>query len=90
MEGHERIARLESDLRALIREYELYLNGANKTEPISMLQRIEKEIVSLSHQPMLNTSQRFKLNSLTSRFHLNKARWQKILKRREEGGNDVS
>ncbi|MBI2889868.1 MAG: hypothetical protein HYY13_03680 [Nitrospirae bacterium] len=84
MDVFERLAKIEEDLRVLGRDYDQYFAGGLKTEPFALLSRVEREIQTLSVDPTLNTAQRFKLNTIMARFHVNKTRWQKILRQREQ------
>ena len=59
-------------------------------EPLTLLSKVEREILALTHLPTMNTSQRFKLNTLTSRFYTNRNRWQKILRDREARASEAA
>ncbi|MBI2061577.1 MAG: hypothetical protein HYT87_17690 [Nitrospirae bacterium] len=88
MEVPQRLTQLEKDLTLLLRQYDQYLNGGEQMEPLTLLGKVEREVLALSHLPTMNTSQRFRLNTLTSRFYTNRNRWRKILRDREAKAAD--
>ncbi len=79
----QRLSQLEKDLTLLLRQYDQHLNGGEQMEPLTLLSKVEREILAMSHLPTMNTSQRYRLNTLTSRFYTNRNRWRKIFRDRE-------
>lgn len=60
--------RLEEKILRLKREYDLFLAGQRRTEPVSLKDEIDREIRALSRNPLRSTAARFRMTSLAHRF----------------------
>ena len=74
---------LEERIERLRREYDLFLAGERRTEPLDLRGEIERTILKLVASPLLNTADRFRVNTLAHRFRAVEARVRKLLERRE-------
>ena len=79
------IARLESGLRQLKIQYDMFFAGALPREPSELRGEIDRLIRRTSNTPIRKYAHRFHLNSLVSRFNSMSELWGKILRSREEG-----
>lgn len=77
---------LEDWLRRLKVEYDIFLNGHRKKPPDDLKSRVEKLIKRLSEAQNMNVSQRFRFNTLVTRFYVHRDLWRRIIQAREEGG----
>jgi hypothetical protein len=76
---------LEHKLNALKLDYERYFLGTRPREPVMARAEVQKIIVYYSNQPIPNTAQRFKFNSVNSRYQAYKRQWNNILRQMEAG-----
>jgi hypothetical protein len=76
---------LEHKLNALKLDYERYFLGTRPREPVMSRAEVQKIIVLYSNQPIPNTAQRFKFNSINSRYQAYKRQWDNILRQMEAG-----
>ncbi len=74
---------LEERIERLRREYDLFLAGERRAEPADLRGEIERTILRLVASPLLNTADRFRVNTLAHRFRAVEARVRKLLERRE-------
>lgn len=65
--GHD-LDRLDDKIQRLKREYDLFLAGQRRTEPVSLKEEIDREIRALSRNPLRSTAARFRMTSLAHRF----------------------
>ncbi|MFQ5586916.1 MAG: MXAN_5187 C-terminal domain-containing protein [Thermodesulfobacteriota bacterium] len=82
---NEAIDLLESKLNRLKTEYEQYFLRILKKEPTALRSEVERLITQCSGQPIHNTATKFRLNSLTARYHSHKNYWTRVLRAIEEG-----
>jgi hypothetical protein len=79
------IARLETLLRQLEKDYDKFLSGQERCEPC----KTEKEVVALvrayASRPLQNSTLSFKYNSLVARYNAFKTIWSRRQREREEG-----
>lgn len=83
---------IEAELTALDRhitelrvEYERFFTGDTKLPPIAERRRLESFLRRLSNQEVDKAAERFRLQSVQSRYHALAELWDKRLKAREEG-----
>lgn len=83
---------IEAELTALERhitelrvEYERFFTGDAKLPPIAERRRLESFLRRLSNQEVDKAAERFRLQSVQSRYHALAELWDKRLKAREEG-----
>ena len=76
---------LESSLRRLKVEYDIYFGGGSKRPPTDTLWRVQNLIKKFSDSQKLNFSQRFKFNTLTQKYAIFSDLWRQKMKIKEEG-----
>jgi hypothetical protein len=76
---------LERRLNALRLDYERYFLGTRPREPVMARAEVQKAVLTYSNQSIQNTAQRFKFNSLNSRYQAFKRQWDNILRQMEAG-----
>lgn len=81
----EELDLLDSSLRRLKIEYDVYFGGGSKKPPNDTLWRVNSLIKKYSDSQKLNFSQRYKLNTLTQRYAIFSDLWRQKLKIKEEG-----
>ena len=81
----ERLRGLEEGINRLRVEYDQYFLGSARREPQTLRSQVERLITELMNEPPKNAAQKFRLHSLTSRFHALRARWGQTLREIEAG-----
>lgn len=81
----EELDLLDSSLRRLKIEYDVYFGGGSKRPPNDTLWRVTSLIKKYGDSQKLSFSQRYKLNSLTQRYAIFSDLWRQKLKIKEEG-----
>jgi hypothetical protein len=81
----EELDLLDSSLRRLKIEYDVYFGGGSKKPPNDTLWRVNSLIKKYGDSQKLNFSQRYKLNTLTQRYAIFSDLWRQKLKIKEEG-----
>ncbi|MBZ5555433.1 MAG: hypothetical protein LAO21_22215 [Acidobacteriia bacterium] len=76
---------LTDDIRKLKIEYEIFFNGGSKKPPVDRRARVEHILKKYGDTQNLNLHQRFRYNSLASRFSLFSDLWRNRMRAREEG-----
>jgi hypothetical protein len=76
---------LEEGLRRLKVEYHIFFNGNRKKPPDDLRMRVEKVIKKLSECSDLSVTQRFRFNTLITRFYVYRDLWRRTLVEREMG-----
>jgi hypothetical protein len=79
------IARLETGLRQLKIQYDMFFAGALPREPIELRNELGQLIRRTSSMPIRKYAHRFHLNTLVGRFNTMAELWGKTLRSREEG-----
>jgi len=80
----QEIVRLEDAIRKLKIDFDIYFNGAAKRPPLEARARLESNIKRVSDDRALTYAQRYKLNTLVSRFTSYRELWRRGLKARGE------
>lgn len=80
----QEIVRLEDSIRKLKIDFDIFLNGAAKRPPLEARARLESQIKRIADDRTLTYSQRYRLNSLVSRFTSYRELWRRSLKARGE------
>lgn len=80
--------RLEEDIRKLKIEYDIFFNGGSAKPPTDTRYRVESLIKRLYDARGMTFGQRFRYNSLVSRFNVYRELWRRNLKEKEEGGRE--
>ena len=76
---------LETKLSELKVNYEQYFLDIISQPPDKLFEEVVRLIKGLQNAPFKNSTTRFRLKSLTSRFQTYKTYWEKVKKQREEG-----
>ncbi len=80
----QEIARIEDSIRKLKIDFDIYFNGGLKRPPLEARARLESQIKRVSDDRALTYGQRFKLNTMVSRFTSYRELWRRNLKARGE------
>jgi hypothetical protein len=83
----EELDGLTDDIRKLKIEYEIFFNGGSKKPPVDRRSRVEHVLKKYGDTQNLNSHQRFRYNTLASRFSLFSDLWRNRMRAREEGGD---
>jgi hypothetical protein len=81
----EELDLLDSSLRRLKIEYDVYFGGGSKKPPNDTLWRVTSLIKKYGDSQKLSFAQRYKFNSLTQRYAIFNDLWRQKLKIKEEG-----
>ena len=77
--------RIEADLADLKRQYDLFFQGARRTEPNEERRILEWMVRRLGQRKIPNTSDQFRFSSLQSRFFSYSNLWARMVRDLEEG-----
>ncbi|MBI5015709.1 MAG: hypothetical protein HZB55_09500 [Deltaproteobacteria bacterium] len=80
--------RLEEKIQRLKREYDLFLAGQRRGEPVSLHDELDREIRRLSRYPLTSTVARFRMSSLAHRFRALETQIRSLLDQREARKRD--
>jgi hypothetical protein len=86
----EQLTRLEEDLRKLKIEFDIFFNGAAKRPPYDAKNRVETIFKRLGDDRTLTYAQRFRYNTLMSRYTAFREMWRRTMQGREEGRDPAS
>jgi hypothetical protein len=86
----EQLTRLEEDIRRLRLEFEIFFNGGAKRPPYDTKGRVETLLKRLGDDRTLTYAQRYRYNSLASRYNAFRDLWRRTMQGREEGRDPVS
>ena len=81
----EDLKNIDDLLRRLKIEYHIFFNGNRKKPPEDMKLRLEKEIQKLSERSGMSPTQRFRYNTLITRYYVYRDLWRRTLRDREMG-----
>jgi hypothetical protein len=76
---------LDESLRRLKIEYHIFFNGNRKNPPDELRIRVERLIKKLSESPDMPASQRFRFNTLVTRFYVYRDLWRRTILVKEMG-----
>lgn len=76
---------LDESMRRLKVEYHIFFNGNRKKPPDDVRMRVEKLIKRLSECSDLSVTQRFRFNTLITRFYVYRDLWRRTQVEREMG-----
>ena len=79
----EDLTNLDDWIRRLKVEYDIFFTGNRKRPPDDLRGRVEKLVKRLAEATDLNSSQRFRYNTLLARFCVFRDRWRRIQQERE-------
>jgi hypothetical protein len=86
----EQLTRLEDDIRRLRIEFDIFFNGGAKKPPYDTKGRVETLLKRLGDDRTLTYAQRYRYNSLASRYNAFRDLWRRTMQGREEGRDPVS
>ena len=81
----EELDQLDSNLRRLKIEYEIYFSGGSKRPPSDTEWRVLSLLRKFTDGSRMNFSQRFRYNSMAQRYAIFSDLWRQKLKIKEEG-----
>jgi hypothetical protein len=81
----EDLDHLDTSIRQLQRKWEMFFSGVEKRPPSELHSRVEKLVRKYAFSEIRNNTDRFRYQTLTSRFNTFNELWQKRLRAREEG-----
>ncbi len=79
----EDLTNLEDWLRRLRVEYSIFFNGHRKKPPDDLKARVEKLVKRLSEVQNMSYSERFRYNTLITRFYVLRDLWRRTIMQRE-------
>jgi len=79
------IGRLDTGIRQLKIQYDMFFAGAIPRQPLELRRDVEQLIKRYSTQPISKYALRFHFNSLVSRFNSLSELWAKTIRGQEEG-----
>jgi hypothetical protein len=82
----QELEKLESEMRRLKIEYDIFFNGGAMKPPIDTKGRVESMIKRLFDAKGLSFGQRFKYTSLVARYNVMRELWRRQTQSREESG----
>ena len=86
----EQLTRLEEDIRRLRVEFDIFFNGAAKRPPYDTKGRVETLLKRIGDDRTLTYAQRYRYNSMASRYNAFRDLWRRTMQGREEGRDLVS
>lgn len=84
----EELKNMEDVLRRLKVEYQVFFNGNRKKPPEDMKLRLEKISKQLSDRSDMTHAQRFRFNTLLTRYYTYKNLWRRTLQKQENSKED--
>src|ERR1041384_8572001 len=86
----DELTRIEEDIRRLKIEFDVYFNGGSKRPPYDTKLRVESLLKRLGDDRTMNFGQRYRYNSLATRYASFRELWRRILQDKEEGRGVVA
>ena len=77
--------RLEQDLAALKHEYDLFLNGKRRAEPMKERKELEMKLLVGSRRTIVGNADQLRLNNLSGRYWTYANLWTRTVRDLEEG-----
>jgi len=84
----EQLSRLEEDIRRLKIEFDVFFNGGSKRPPYDTKGRVETMIKRLGDDRALSFAQRYRYNSLGSRYNAFRDLWRRTMQGREANAKE--
>ena len=84
-ESKEMLDRLERDLGALKHEYDLFLNGKRRSEPMKERKELEAKFVVGSRRTIVGNADQLRFNNLSGRYWAYANLWTRTVRDLEEG-----
>jgi len=86
----EDLRNLDEWLRRLRVEYHIFFSGHRKKPPDALRFRVEKVVKKLSESSTMSLSQRFRYNTLVTRFYVFRDLWRRTQMEKEQDGTIVT
>ena len=86
----DQLTRIEEDIRRLKIEFDVYFNGGSKRPPYDTKLRVESLLKRLGDDRTMNFGQRYRYNSLATRYASFRELWRRTLQDKEEGRGAVA
>lgn len=90
MSVDDQLTRLEEDIRRLKIEFDVYFNGASKRPPYDTKGRVETVLKRMGDDRALSFAERYRYNTLMSRYNAFRDVWRRTMQGREEGRDPAS
>ena len=87
MNLEEELRNMDEGLRRLKIEYHIFFNGNRKTPPEDLRLRLERLAKQLSERAGMTQAQRFRYNTLLTRYYTYRSLWRRKLQEQEKGGD---
>lgn len=84
MARDQRLVELENKLEDLKRQYDMYLTGARRTEPLALRTETEREILLLTRFPSSSTMFKFQVKTLAMRFRSFETQMRNLMELRQQ------
>lgn len=84
-ESKEMLDRLELDLVALKHEYDLFLNGKRRAEPMKERKELETKLLVGSRRTIVGNADQLRFNNLSGRYWTYANLWTRTVRDLEEG-----
>jgi hypothetical protein len=84
-ESKEMLDRLERDLGALKHEYDLFLNGKRRSEPMKERKELEAKFLVGSRRTIVGNADQLRFNNLSGRYWTYANLWTRTVRDLEEG-----
>ena len=76
---------LDQNLKRLRMEYEQFFLGSARREPQQLRSKVQKVITKLVNEPPRNSRQKFRFNTLNSKFQVYRQLWGRTMREMEAG-----
>lgn len=86
----DQLTRMEDDIRRLKIEFDIFFNGASKKPPYDTKSRVDTMMKRIGDDRTLTFAQRYRYNSLGSRYNAFRDLWRRTMQGREEGRDAVA
>ncbi|HSS22445.1 MAG TPA: MXAN_5187 C-terminal domain-containing protein [Pyrinomonadaceae bacterium] len=86
----DQLSRLEENIRRLKVEFDMFFNGASKKPPYDTKAHVDTIIKRIGDDRTLTFAQRYRYNTLGSRYNSFRDLWRRTMKGREEGRDAVA
>jgi hypothetical protein len=81
----ESLGKIETGIRQLKLQYDMYFSGALPRQPYELRKDLEITIKTMGNMAMQRFADRYRYNSLASRYQTMSELWSKMLRAKEEG-----
>lgn len=81
----ELLDRIEGEIAGVKRQYDLFFQGARRTEPSDKRREVEETLRRMGQRKIVNSNDQFRFHGLQSRFYSLCNLWARMLRDLEEG-----